>query len=87
MIKEELNNASSFAKELTANLDNPLEIFQFAVDELEKAPDRRGIQVLSDLLSGIDSQNNELVNECIQYTRKSEIFKEETHLFSIYLSV
>lgn len=87
MIKEELNNASSFAKELTANLDNPLEIFQFAVDELEKAPDRRGIQFLNDLLSAIDSQNNKIVNECIQYARKSEIFKEETHLFSIYLSV
>ena len=87
MIKEELNNASSFAKELTANLDNPLEIFQFAVDELEKAPDQRGMQFLNDLLSGIDSQNNEIVNECIQYARKSEIFKEEIHLFSIYLSV
>jgi hypothetical protein len=87
MIKEELNNASSFTKELTANLDNPLEIFQFAVDELEKAPDQRGIQFLRDLLSGIDSQDNEIADKCIQYAKKSEIFQEQVHLFNIYLSV
>ncbi len=87
MIKEELNNASSFTKKLTENIDNPLEIFQFAVDELEKAPDQRGIQFLRDLLSGIDSQDNEIANRCIQYAKKSEIFQEQVHLFNIYLAV
>lgn len=87
MIKEELNNASSFAKELTANLDNPLEIFQFAVDEFEKSPERKGIQFLRDLLSGIDSQDNEIANKCIEYAKKTEFFQENIHLFNVYLAV
>ncbi len=87
MILEELHNASSFTKELAANLDNPLEIFKFAIGELERSSDKRGIQFLWNLLSGIDSQNHEIANECINYAKKSEILREQVNLLNIYLSV
>ncbi|ACK72231.1 hypothetical protein PCC7424_3851 [Gloeothece citriformis PCC 7424] len=85
MVREELNNVSPFTYELAMRLENPIEAFQFAVKEFEASTNRKGVQFLRGLISGIDKKNPESATQCIQIASKSEALKDQ--MGNIYRAV
>jgi hypothetical protein len=85
MINEELNNVFPFTYELALRFEEPVQAFQFAVNELEASASRRGVQFLYGLLSGIDKIDVVAANECIQIALKSNIL--ENQMVNIYTSL
>jgi len=85
MVKEELNNIFPFASRLALGLEDPVEAFQIAVNEFEASTEKRGVQFLRGLLSGIDKRNSDLATQCIQIALKSESLKSQA--VNIYTAV
>ncbi|MBD2498921.1 hypothetical protein [Nostoc sp. FACHB-280] len=85
MIKEELNNIFPFTHELAMKLEDPVESFQFAVNEFEVSPEKKGFNFIRGLLSGIDLKDPNAANECIAIALKSNSLKHEK--VNIYRSV
>lgn len=85
MVREELNNVFSFTAELAMRLEDPIEAFQIAVKEFEAYNEKKGVQFLRGLLSGIDKKDSKVANQCIQIALKSQSFKDET--VNIYTAV
>lgn len=77
MIREELNNGFPFAEELAMRLEDPVQSFQFAVNEFEISTERRGVNFLRALLSGIDKRDTEAASKCIAIALKSNALKNE----------
>lgn len=77
MVREELNNGFPFAEELAMRLEDPVQSFQFAVNEFEISTERRGVNFLRALLSGIDKRDTEAANKCIDIALKSDALKNE----------
>ena len=72
MVREELNNVFQFTSELALGLEDPVQAFQIAVNEFEASTEKKGIQFLRGLLSGIDKRDSELADQCIQIALNSE---------------
>ncbi|AFY48801.1 hypothetical protein Nos7524_2993 [Nostoc sp. PCC 7524] len=89
MIREELNNVFPFAHELAMRLEDPVQSFQFAVNEFEISSDRRGINFLRALLSGIDKRDPETANKCIDIALNCDALKHEiSNIYrAVYISV
>lgn len=77
MIREELNNGFPFAEELAMRLEEPVQSFQFAVNEFEISTERIGVNFLRALLSGIDKKDTEAASKCIAIALKSNALKNE----------
>lgn len=85
MVREELNDVFPFAHELAMRLEQPVQAFQFAVNEFEASTDPRGIQFIRGLLAGIDKSDTEAANQCIQIALKSDAIKNQ--IVNIYTAV
>lgn len=85
MVREELNNVFPFTHELTMRLEDPVQAFQFAVDEFEASTERKGIQFLRGLLAGIDKKDSEAATKCIQIAVESNALKNQK--VNIYTAV
>jgi hypothetical protein len=85
MVREELSNVFEFTHELAMGVENPIEAFQFAVNEFEASPDQKGIQFLRGLLSGIDKRDAEAANKCIQIALESHNLNNQ--IVNIYSAV
>jgi hypothetical protein len=75
MIGEELNDAFPFTQELAVNLENPIDVFKFAVDQFKLSSNKKGIQLLRGLLSGIDQVNQTSASLCINYIIESNVLE------------
>jgi hypothetical protein len=82
MVREELNNVFPFTDELAKTLKDPIDAFQIAVSEFEKSDERKGIQFIRGLISGIDRRDPEAANKCIQIALKSDALKNQ--MINIY---
>lgn len=85
MIGEELKDPFPFTQELAANLENPVDVFKFAVDQFKSSSDGKGIQFFYGLLSGIDQVNHSSADLCIDHLTQSDIFKGQ--MVNIYTAV
>jgi hypothetical protein len=85
MIGEDLKDSFPFTQELAANLENPVDVFKFAVDQFKSSSDGKGIQFFYGLLSGIDQVNHSSANLCIDHITQSGIFKGQ--MVNIYMAV
>lgn len=85
MVREELNNVFPFAHELAMRLEDPVEAFQFAVNEFEASSDRKGIQFIRGLIAGIDKKDTQSSSKCIDIALKSDALKDQ--MVNIYTAV
>lgn len=80
---EELHNSFPFARELALKTPNPVKTFRVALEQLQASGSRQGIQVIRGLLSGIDSRDPALANQCISEALETELLKTDAvNLFS-----
>lgn len=77
MVKEELHDAFSFTQELVRGLDRPVEAFQLAVKEFETSTEKKGIQFIRGLLTGIEAEHPESIDKCLQIALKSDSLKRQ----------
>ena len=77
MATEELNNVFPFTHELATKVENPIEAFQIAVDAFESSTDKKGIQFICGLLSGIDKRDSQASEQCIQIALESDALKNQ----------
>ena len=85
MAAEELHNAFPFAHELAMRVDDPVNAFIKSVHVFEKSVERKGIQFIRGMLTGIDERDNNLAGECIQIALNSEVLKNQ--MVNIYTAV
>lgn len=85
MAAEELHNAFPFAHELAMRVDDPVNAFIKSVHVFEKSGERKGIQFIRGMLTGIDERDNTLAGECIQIALNSEALKNQ--MVNIYTAV
>ncbi|MBD2471541.1 hypothetical protein H6G90_28525 [Nostoc sp. FACHB-145] len=85
MIGEELHSVFLFAHELAMKLEDPVELFQFTINEFEASLEKKGLNFIRGFLSGIDKRDPEAANKCIAIALKSDALKHEK--VNIYRSV
>ena len=85
MAAEELHNAFPFAHELAMRMDDPVNAFKKSVQVFEESVERKGIQFIRGMLTGIDERDNKLGGECIQIALNSEALKSQ--MVNIYTAV
>jgi hypothetical protein len=77
MVNEELHNVFPFTDELVIRLEEPVQIFQYAVNEFEVSTERRGLRFLLGLLTSIDKRDVEAATKCIQIAFQSSALKSQ----------
>ena len=77
MVKEELNDVSSFTEELAKGLEDPIEAFQIAVTEFEISTEQKGLQFIRGLITGIDRRDTGAASKCIQIALESDPLKNQ----------
>jgi len=85
MAAEELHNAFPFAHELAMKVNDPINAFKKSVKVFEESVERKGIQFIRGMLTGIDERDNKLAGECIQIALSSEALKNQ--MVNIYTAV
>lgn len=85
MAAEELHNAFPFAHELAMRVDDPVNAFKKSVQVFEESVERKGIQFIRGMLTGIDERDNKLAEECIQIALDSEALKNQ--MVNVYTAV
>jgi len=64
MAAEELHNAFPFAHELAMRVNDPINAFKKSIQVFEESIERKGIQFIRGMLTGIDERDNKLVFSC-----------------------
>jgi hypothetical protein len=76
MIKEDSKNVFLFAYELSTKLENPLEVFQFSINELESSTEKKGVQFIRGLLAEADKKSPENITKFLKIAHESDSLKD-----------
>jgi hypothetical protein len=82
MVPLELHNVFPFARELATKVEDPLDAFKIAIKAFEKSGDRKGIQFVCGMLTGVDERDENAGKTCVELALKSDALKD--HTISIY---